>query len=225
MSLASTALATAGTVAVYLAAGRLYRRTGLAVLHPLLVTSVLGALALGPRPAALEDYLAGSWLLLWALGPATAALAIPFFQSRSVLAANPLKVALSVTAGTAASVATVLLLGTLLGLPAELRQALTLKSVTAPVALPLAGDLRIGPGIVACAVVGTGLFGMAAGPAFLTRLGVRRPLPRGLALGTVSHAMGAARALEQDGPEAGAGGAVALTLVAVLLSVAVAVFR
>jgi len=225
MSVGSTAVATVGTVAVYLAAGRLYRRTGLAVLHPLLVTSLLGALVLGPNPAALEVYLDGSWLLLWALGPATAALAIPFFQSRSVLAANPLKVLLSVAAGTATSVTTVLLVGVLLEVPPELRRALTLKSVTAPVALPLAADLGVAPGLVACAVVGTGLFGMAVGPSFLTWLGVRRPLPRGLALGTVSHAMGAARALEQDGPEAGAGGAVALTLVAVLLSVAVAALR
>ena len=223
--LVSTGLATLGTVAAYLAAGRLYRHTGLAALHPILVTSVLGALVLGPNPPALEAYLGGSWPLLWALGPATAALAIPFFQSRAVLAANPLKVLLSVAAGAAASVATVLLLGVALGVPPELRRALTVKWVTVPVALPLAADLGVAPGLVACGVVGTGLFGMAVGPAFLTWLGVRRPLPRGLALGTVSHAMGTARALEQDGPEAGAGGAVALTLVAVLLSVAVAAFR
>jgi putative effector of murein hydrolase len=225
MSLGATAVATLGTVATYLAVEQVYRRFRLAVLHPLLVTSLLGAGLLGPYPGALADYLEGSWLLLWALGPATAALAIPFFQSRAVLASNPAKLLLSVTAGTAASVLTVLGLGAALGVPEELRRSLVLKSVTAPVALALAPDLGVDGGVVGCGVVATGLFGMAVGPALLRKLGVVRPLARGLALGTVSHAMGTARALEQDGPEAGAGGAVALALVAVLLSVGVGLLR
>jgi putative effector of murein hydrolase len=225
VSLASTALATVGTVATYLAAERLYRRLPFALLHPLLVTSLLGAAFLGPHPGALADYLEGSWLLLWALGPATAALAIPFFQSRAALRSNPAKVLLSVAAGTAASVLTVLGLGAALGVPQALVRSLVLKSVTAPVALALAPDLGVDGGVVGCGVVATGLLGMAIGPALLRALGVVRPLARGLALGTVSHAMGTARALEQDGPEAGAGGAVALALVALLLSVAVALLR
>lgn len=225
MSLGWTALATGGTLAVYLAAERLYRHVRLVVLHPLLVTSLLGAALLGPRPEALERYLQGSWLLQWTLGPATAALAIPFFQSRAVLRSNPAKVFLSVAAGTGASVATVLGLGRLLGVAPTLVRALTLKSVTAPVAIALSPDLGVDAGLVSCGVVATGLFGMAVGPPLLRRLGVQRPLARGLALGTVSHAMGTARALEEDGAEGGAGGAVALALVALLLSAAVALLR
>jgi putative effector of murein hydrolase len=225
LSFVFTTVATLGTVAAYLAAERLYRRVPLVVLHPLLVTTLLGAALLGPHPEALAKYLEGSQLLQWALGPATAALAIPFFQSRGVLASNPAKVLLSVASGTAASVATVLLLGRLLGVAPALVRGLTIKSVTVPVAIALAPELGVDPGLVSCGVVATGLFGMAVGPSLLRRLGVQRPLARGLALGTVSHAMGTARALEQDGAEGGAGGAVALALVALLLSVAVALLR
>ena len=142
-----------------------------------------------------------------------------------MLISNPLKVLLSVAAGTATSVGTVLGLGRLLGVSPMLIRSLTLKSVTAPVAVALAPDLGVDAGLVSCGVVATGLFGMAVGPALLRLLGVHRPLARGLALGTVSHAMGTARAMEQDGPEGGAGGAVALTLVALLLSAAVALLR
>ncbi len=218
-------MATVGTVGAYLLAERLYRRFHWVVLHPLLVTTVLGAVLLGPRPDVLSKYLEGSWLLIWALGPATAALAIPFFQSRAALASNPAKVLLSVAVGTAASVGTVLGLGTLLGVDASLVRALTLKSVTVPVAIPLAVELGLDPGLVSCGVVVTGLFGMAVGPSLLRLLGVRRPLARGLALGTIAHGLGTARALEQDGAEGGAGGAVALALVCILLSAAVALLR
>ena len=225
MSFLWTALASAATVAGYLAAERLYRRVRLVVLHPLLVTTVVGAALLGPRPELLGKYLDGSWLLQWALGPATAALAIPFFQSRAALAGNPAKVLLSVAAGTAASVATVVGLGTLLGVDSTLVRGLTVKSVTVPVAIALAPDLGVDAGLVSCGVVATGLFGMAVGPSLLRLLRVRRPLARGLALGTIAHALGTARALEEDGAEGGAGGAVALALVAILLSVAVALLR
>jgi putative effector of murein hydrolase len=219
------AVSTLGTVAAYLVAERLYRRFHLVVLHPLLVTTLLGAAVLGPMPSVLEKYMQGSWLLQWALGPATAALAVPSFQSRGVLITNPAKVLLSVAAGTAASVGTVLGLGYLLGVPPLLLRGLTLKSVTAPVAIALAPEAGLDAGLVVLGVVVTGLFGMAVGPAFLRRLGVTRTLARGLAMGTVSHAMGTARSLEEDGPEGGAGGAVALALVAVLLSLAVALLR
>jgi putative effector of murein hydrolase len=225
MSLGWTAISSVGTVVAYLLAERGYRRYRLLVLHPLLVTTLLGGALLGPQPDALEKYVGGSWLLQWALGPATAALAIPSFQSRAVLTSNPAKVLLSVAAGTAASVGTVLGLGFLLGVPGTLVRGLTLKSVTAPVAIALAPDLGVDSGLVSCGVVATGLFGMAVGPALLRRLGVVRPLARGLALGTVAHALGTARALEEDGAEGGAGGALALALVAVLLSVAVALLR
>ncbi|HZX40484.1 MAG TPA: LrgB family protein, partial [Myxococcaceae bacterium] len=45
---------------------------------------------------------------------------------------------------------------------------------------------------------------------------VRSPIARGLALGTLSHAIGTARALEED-PLSGAAGVVALTLSALLI--------
>jgi putative effector of murein hydrolase len=218
-------MATLGTVGGYLAAEALYRRVRLVVLHPLLLTTLVGGALLGPHPDALGKYLEGSWPLQWALGPATAALAVPFFQSRAVLASNPTKVLLSVAVGTAASVCTVLGLGRLLGVAPTLLRGLTVKSVTAPVAIALSADLGVDSGLVSCGVVATGLFGMAIGPSLLRRLGVKRPLARGLALGTVSHAMGTARALEVDGAEGGAGGAVALALVAVLVSLAVAFLR
>ena len=225
MSAGWTVLATLGTVAAYLAAERLYRRFPFVVFHPLLLTTLFGAALLGPHPDVLEKYLDGSWLMLWALGPAIAALAVPFFQSRAVLANNPLKVLLSVALGTAASVATVFGLGRLLGLAPDLVRSLTVKSVTAPVAVALAPGLGVDAGLVSCGVVATGLFGMAIGPSLLRRLGVQRPLARGLALGTASHSLGTARALEEDGAEGGAGGAVALSLVAILMSAAVYVFH
>ena len=72
-------------------------------------------------------------------------------------------------------------------------------------------------GITTVCVFTSGLIGSAIGPALLSRVGVRSPVSRGLAFGTLSHAIGTARALEED-PLSGAAGVVALTLSALLIS-------
>jgi putative effector of murein hydrolase len=95
-------------------------------------------------------------------------------------------------------------------------RAATLKNVTLPVALGLAQVIHAQPGLTTVCVFTSGLVGSAIGPALLTRLGVRSPVARGLALGSLSHAIGTARALE-EGPLPGAAGVVALTMSAVLI--------
>lgn len=71
------------------------------------------------------------------------------------------------------------------------------------------------PSLSAALVIASGLVGAAAGPALLDRLGIHDPFARGLALGTASHAIGTARALEES-PAAGAAAALAMGIAALL---------
>jgi putative effector of murein hydrolase len=123
---------------------------------------------------------------------------------------------LAALSGCASTVAVVWGLGTLIGLPPPLMRAASLKSVTLPVALGLAQVTHTEPGITTVCVFTSGLVGIAIGPVLLGRARVRSPVARGLAFGTLSHAIGTARALE-EGPLPGAAGVVALTLSALIL--------
>jgi len=167
-------------------------------------------------PAWLDGYVRGSKPLLWLVGPATAALALPFYRKRAFLAEHPGAAVLAALSGCASTVGVVWGLGVLLGLPPLLMRAASLKNVTLPVALGLAQVIDTQPGLTTVCVFTSGLVGSAIGPALLSRVGVRSPVARGLALGTLSHAIGTARALE-EGPLPGAAGVVALTLSAVLI--------
>jgi putative effector of murein hydrolase len=209
--------ATVFTAALYWACSAVQRRLRLSLLHPLLLSVLAGGtlFALLP-PSWLDHYVRGSVPLLWLLGPATAALALPFYRKRAFLAEHPLAAVLAALAGCASTVAVVWSLGALLGLPPLLMRAASLKNVTLPVALGLAEVIHTQPGLTTVCVFTSGLVGSAIGPALLSRVGVRSPVARGLALGTLSHAIGTARALE-EGPLPGAAGVVALTLSAVLL--------
>jgi len=210
--------ATAFTAGLYWICTLLQRSLRLSLLHPLLLAVVLGGTLFSLLPASWFDaYARGSWPILWLLGPATAALALPFFRERAFLAEHPRATVLAVVSGCASTLAVVWGLGELLGLTPTLLRAASLKSVTLPVALGLSKVIHTEPGLTTVCVLTSGLVGSAIGPVMLTRVRVRAPVARGLALGTLSHAIGTARALE-EGPLAGAAGVVALTLNAMLIA-------
>jgi putative effector of murein hydrolase len=212
--------ATTFTAVLYAACSWAQGRIRFRLAHPLLLSVLVGGALFSQLPPKwLDAYLEGSAPITWALGPATAALALPFYRQRHVLRQHPLQVCAAVLAGTICSVGLVWILGASLRLPGALLRAMSVKSVTLPVALGLAAVLDTAPGIVTVCVFTNGLLGSALGPSLLSGVRVKSPLARGLALGTLSHAIGTARALE-EGPLAGAAGVVALTLSAGLLAAA-----
>ena len=104
-----------------------------------------------------------------------------------------------------------------LGLPADVIASLAPKSVTAPVAMGIAEQLGGIPALAAALAVLTGLVGAISGKYLFNALGISSPAVRGFALGTASHGIGAARAMQVH-PDAGAYAGLALGLQVVLAS-------
>ena len=108
-------------------------------------------------------------------------------------------------------------IGWALGLPADVLRSLAPKSVTAPVAMGITEQLGGIPALAAVLAVLTGLVGALCAKALFDALRIHAPEVRGFALGTVSHGIGAARALQVH-PDAGAYAGLALGLQVVLAS-------
>ena len=72
------------------------------------------------------------------------------------------------------------------------------KSVTAPVAMGIAEKLGGLPSLTAVFVIATGILGASLGPVLLDLMGIRDPAARGFAMGTASHGIGTARALQES---------------------------
>ena len=75
-------------------------------------------------------------------------------------------------------------------------RSLAPKSVTAPVAMGIAEQLGGIPALAAVFAVLTGLTGAVSGKYLFDRFGIAPMEVRGFALGTASHGVGAARALQ-----------------------------
>ncbi len=182
---------------------------------PILLTALsVGVLLLALR-LDLAAYGRGARPLSWLLGPSTVALAVPLHRHQALLRKQARALLLAVPSGALMGVISAVLLARTLGLSAVIVRSLAPKSVTTPIAMPIAERLGGAPSLTACVVVLTGVLGLSFGAPLLDAARIRAPLARGLALGTSTHAVGTVKALE-EGPETGAASAVAMVLAGIV---------
>jgi putative effector of murein hydrolase len=174
-------------------------------------------------------YFAGAQFIHFLLGPAVVALGWPLWQRREVLRRRWKALLLASVLGGAAASGSALALGWAVGLPADILFSLVPKSVTAPVAMGIAEKIGGVPALAAVFAVVTGLIGALSAKYVFDALRLSRTadgwMARGFALGTASHGIGAARALQVNA-DAGAYAGLALGIQVVLQSLLVPmVFR
>lgn len=167
------------------------------LLHPVFLSAGAVIAVLLATGRSFDEYRPASDLLTWPLGPATVALALPVYRQRAVLKCALGPLAAGIAAGTLATIAAILGAGALGGLETPILDALAVKSVTAAIAVELARLEGADPSLTAAFVVVTGTIGAMIGPLVLSRLQITDPVARGVALGTISHAQGAATALHE----------------------------
>jgi putative effector of murein hydrolase len=217
--LASTPLfGLTATLATYGLATLLQQRVrGAAWANPVL-WSVMGIgsvlLATGtPYPT----YFAGAQFVHVLLGPAVVALGWPLWLRRAELRRRGPALLTAAVVGGAAAAGSAVGIGWALGLPADLLRSLAPKSVTAPVAMGIAERIGGVPALSAVFAVLTGMVGAVVGKSIFDALKIRALGVRGFALGTTSHGIGAARALQVH-PDSGAYAGMALGLQVLLAS-------
>ena len=177
-----------------------------------------GLLATGvPYPS----FFAGAQFIHFLLGPAVVALAWPLWLRRTELRQRWGRLLVAALAGGSVAAGSSLALGRLFGLPQEVVLSLAPKSVTAPVAMGIAAQIGGIPALAAVFAVLTGLVGALFGKYLFAILRIPTDTQgwaaRGFALGTASHGIGAARAMQVD-PDAGAYAGLALGLQVLLAS-------
>ena len=213
---ASPLFGLAATLGVYsLTAGASARLGQPPWANPVLWTVLVLAALLLASGTPYAAYFAGAQFIHFLLGPAVVALGWLLWQRRAALRRQALAFGVAALIGGAAAAGSAVLLGRAFGLPADIVASLAPKSVTAPVAMGIAERIGGVPALAAVFAVLTGLIGAVTAPYLFDALRVTAPAVRGFALGTASHGIGAARALQVH-PEAGAHAGLAFALQALL---------
>jgi putative effector of murein hydrolase len=185
---------------------------------PVFFSTALIVLVLLVTGTPFTDYAPSRDLMVALLGPATVALAVPIFKSRRVLVAHAVPALAGICAGVTSTVLVALAGGVALGLSPDVLLSMSVNSLTAPVAVELVGILHSNVTLAAAFVIATGMLGAMLGPWLMDHTGIRQPLARGLALGTISHGQGTAQALS-EGEQQGAIAAIAMGMAATVTSV------
>ncbi|MAU97262.1 MAG: hypothetical protein CMP81_15490 [Fulvimarina sp.] len=196
---ASPLLALTMTLVVYQGAQWLHQRAGRpALLNPVLVAVTCLVAILVATGTSYQTYFEGAQFIHFLLGPATVALAIPLYRQFDRVRRSALALLASLLIGSLTAMGTALAIGYGMGLDHVSLVSLAPKSVTAPVAMGIADKLGGLPSLTAVFVIVTGILGGALGPLLLDRLKIGDPAARGFALGTASHGIGTARALQES---------------------------
>ncbi len=191
------------TLLVFRAARRLHRRFPRPWLAPLAVTPVVVGLVIVATGTSYRGYFAGTSWLVWMLGPATVAFAVPIYEQRALIRAHWPVLLVAMLAGSATAMVTSWWLATWLGLDDSLRLSLLPRSISTPFAMEVSRSFGGVPSLTAVFVVITGLLGSLLGDVLIAATRTRPALARGAMFGIGAHAIGTARAV-QIGPSEGA---------------------
>ncbi len=164
--------------------------------NPLLVSIVLCILFLIVFRIDYQVFNNSARYLSYLLTPATVSLAIPLYRQLNLLKKNFKAIILSILAGSLASMGSVLALSLLFHFSHAQYVTMLPKSITTAIGMGVSEELGGIVTITVAVIIVTGILGnmMAV---FLSRLfRIKSPVARGLMLGTASHAIGTAKAMQ-----------------------------
>lgn len=201
----------------------LKKRFKLPLFNPLLISVVIVIVALCVLKIDYSTYKSSTESISFLLTPSTICLAIPLYQQLDILKKNWKAVFISIAAGTAASLSSVLLMAVVFGLTHEQYATLLPKSVTTAIAVGISDMWGGMVSITSAVVIITGVVGGVTADFIFKFAKIEEPVAKGLACGTAAHAIGTSKAMELGEVE-GAMSSLSIAVAGVLTAVAAAFF-
>lgn len=172
------------------------KRLKLGIFNPLLIAILLVMGVLVFTGIDYESYQQGGRFVSDLLTPATVCLAIPLYKQLNLLKKHGLAVAAGITSGVITSAVCIFLLCKVFRLGHEHYVTLLPKSITTAIGMGVSEEAG---GIVTLTVISiiiTGIVGNMCAQMLCRLAKIHHPIAKGLAIGTSSHALGTAKALE-----------------------------
>lgn len=174
----------------------IYKKTKLPIFNPLLISIVLISVLLTSFNISYESFNKGGQIISFFLGPSTVILALPLYKKINLLKKNAFAIVLGILNGSIVAMISVVLLSKFFGISDELTASLIPKSITTPIGIEVAKQLGGIPSVTVVIIIITGIVGSIVVPPLLKLFKIKDKIAVGIALGTSSHAIGTAKALE-----------------------------
>lgn len=184
------------SIAAYEAGSLLKKKYHSALFNPLLLSVAATIVLLVLFRIDYDTYYEGAKYLSYLLTPATVCLAIPMYEQLELLKKNLKAVMVGILSGVLMSLGCILVMAIVFGLNHETYVTLLPKSITTAIDMGVSEELGGYVTITVATIVITGVLGNIIGESLCKLFHIEEPIAKGVALGTASHAIGTARAME-----------------------------
>lgn len=174
----------------------LKKKFKLAILNPLLISIVITIAFLALTGISYEKYDEGAKYLNYLLTPATVCLAIPLYEQLELLHHNLRAILAGLISGVLTSLVSVLAMAVLFRLDHDVYVTLLPKSITTAIGMGVSEELGGIVTITVAVIIVTGILGNVIGEHVFRVFRIDEPIAKGVALGSASHAIGTAKAME-----------------------------
>lgn len=174
----------------------LKKKFKLGIFNPLLIAIAVTMVILFALNVDYDTYNTGAKYLSWLLTPSTVCLAIPLYEQISLLKKNFAAVAAGIVAGVLASLLSIFIMAKLFGLGHTECVTLLPKSITTAIGMGVSEELGGYVTITVAVIVITGVLGNIFAELICKIFRINEPIAKGIAIGSASHAIGTAKAME-----------------------------
>ena len=172
------------------------RKWKLAILNPLLISIALVIVFLVVFHVDYDSYNMSAKYLSYLLTPATVCLAIPLYEQFELLKKNLAAVICGIFSGVFASLCSILAMAVFFGLSHKEYITFLPKSITTAIGIGVSEELGGYVTLTVAVIILTGILGNIIAPFICRHFRITEPIARGIAIGSASHAIGTARAME-----------------------------
>lgn len=174
----------------------LKKRFNLALFNPLLVSIIVIILILLVFHIDYEIYYTSAKYLSYLLTPATICLAIPMYHQLELLKHHWKAILAGIVSGILTNLGCVLTMSWLFHLSHQEYVTLLPKSITTAIGMGISEQLGGYMTITVAVIIITGILGNMLAETIFKIFHIKHPIAKGIALGTASHAIGTAKAME-----------------------------
>lgn len=179
----------------------LKKKFGLPIFNPLLISIAVVIVFLAVFDIDYQSYNDGAKYLSYLLTPATVCLAIPLYEQMEALKKNVKAILAGILSGVLTSLTVVLVLALLFNLDHKMYVTLLPKSITTAIGMGVSEELGGAVTITVAVIIITGVLGNMLAETLCKLFHIEEPIAKGIGIGSASHAIGTAKAMEMGDVE------------------------
>ncbi|MDV2439056.1 LrgB family protein [Acinetobacter gerneri] len=190
-----------GTLLAYFMAKRIHKKYPYLLLSPAILASTVLIIIMISAQIPYDTYMHDSQWIVWMLGPATVAFAIPIYEYRSIIKEHIIAISMGIFFGMFAGMLSSFYLAEMFHFDKSTTYSLMARSISTPFAMELTQHVGGSVDLVILFTMITGIIGMVIGDVVLGGIRLKSHFALGASLGNAAHGFGTSKAYSRHREE------------------------